>query len=493
MDFFLLSVVLLLLLVSIVVVPYMKMRREMVNFPPGPTPLPFIGSLWKMNTNNIVKSLKEMNKTYGDIFTIYNGHQPYVVLCGYRTIKETLIDKAEEFSGRGPYPTFINFTKGNGIAFSNGEKWKQLRQFALTTLRNFGMGKRSIEERIKEEVQCLVNVIREENGSPIDLNGCLPQSVSNVICSVVFGQRFDYSDKNFQKLVKSIENNFKIMSTSWGVLYNIYPDIMDYVPGPHKKIFSNFESLVDFVEKRVEENKKTLDPNNPRDYIDCFLIKMEKEKMNSNSYFNPTTLVMTTMMLFFAGTETTSSTLRHGFLLLMKYGKIAEKVYREIDDVIGQNRSPSWEDKAHMPYTEAFIHEVQRFADVIPLALTHMLTKDTQIQDYTFPKGTTFIPFLTSVHNDKSHFRNPEKFDPGNFLDENGRFKKSDALMPFSAGKRICPGENLAIMELFLYFTTILQNFTIEAIVPTEEISITPTGVGLSNIPPIYEICLVPR
>ncbi|KAM4642708.1 cytochrome P450 2F2-like isoform 1-T2 [Discoglossus pictus] len=493
MDFFLLSVVLLLLLVSFMVVPYMKMRREMVNLPPGPTPLPFIGSLWKMNINNVVKSLKEMNKTYGDIFTVYHGHQPYIVLCGYHTIKETLIDKMEEFSGRGPYPTFANFTKGDDIVFSDGEKWRQLRHFALITLRNFGMGKRSIMERIKEEVQCLVNVIREKNGSPIDLNDCLPASVSNVICSVVFGQRFDYSNKNFQKLVKSIQNNFKIMSTSWGVLYNIYPDIMDYIPGPHKNLSTNFQSLIDFVKKRVEENKNTLDLDSPRDYIDCFLIKMKKEEMTFNPYFNPTTLVMTTMMLFFAGTETTSATLRHGFLMLMKYPKIAEKVYREIDDVIGHNRSPSWEDKAHMPYTEAFIHEVQRYADVIPLALPHKLTKDTQIRGYTFLKGTIFIPFLTSVHYDKSQFRKPDIFDPGHFLDEDGRFKKSDALMAFSAGKRICPGETLAIMELFLYFTTILHNFTIERLVPPEEISITPTGVGLGSIPPTYEICLVPR
>ncbi|KAM9323992.1 cytochrome P450 2F2-like [Gastrophryne carolinensis] len=492
MELFSCFMALLAVCIAWLLVKYARMMNEKTKLPPGPMPLPIIGTLYKTSASNMVSTLMEMQNIYGDIFTIYQGETPCVVLCGYKTIKETLIDKSEEFSGRGYYATFQDFTKGDGMAFSNGEKWKELRSFAVATLRNFGVGKRSIEERIQQEAQYLIDWLTAAKGSPVNPIYCFSLSVSNVICSVVFGKRFDYNDKHFQKLVSCIQENFKIMSTTWGTLYNVYPNVMKYVPGPHNNLKKNFEALTDFIRTRMESNIKTLDSENPRDFIDCFLIKIQKEKKNKQTFFNETTLVMTTMMQFFAGTETMSTTLRFAFLLLMKHPDIAEKIHQEIDNVIAR-RPPGYKDRNRMPFTEAFIHEVQRYADVIPLALLHKLTKRTQVRNYTFQKGTIFIPFLTSVHFDKTQFKDPANFNVHNFLDENGKFIKNDALMPFSAGKRICPGEMLATMEFFLFLTTILQNFTIKSLIAPEEISVAPDSVGMGNVPPVYEFCLLPR
>lgn len=414
------------------------------------------------------------------------------MLCGYKAIKETLIDKAEEFSGRAYSPSFFDFTKGDDVAFSSGEKWKELRRFSLLTLGSFGVGKSSFEERIREEALYLTEVLRKTNGSPVDLNFPLLRSVSNVICSVVFGNRFEYQDVDFQKLVKCVQDNVRLLSTRWGLLYNIYPNVMRYLPGPHHKIMKNFTFITDFIKKKIENNMKTLDCNNPRDFIDFFLIKMKKEGKNKAIFYNSDTLVMNAFIFFFGGTESVSATLRFTFLLLLKYPSVAEKVYREIDNVIGQ-RPPNYEDRHDMPYTEAFIYEIQRYADVIPLALPHELTMDTEIRNYKFKKGTVFNPVLTSAHNDKTQFRNPENFDPKNFLDENGKLMRNDALLPFSAGKRICPGKSLAIMEIFIFTTTLMQNFMIKSPVPPEKISVAPVGVGLGHIPPTYEICFLPR
>ncbi|XP_056393972.1 cytochrome P450 2F2-like [Hyla sarda] len=469
------------------------LQRRKGKLPPGPKALPFLGNLHQLDTKYLVKSLQELSNKYGPVFTIYLGPQPNVVLFGYKAVKEALVEQADNFSGRGDFPAVYRFTQGNGIAFSNGEKWKVLRRFALVTLRNFGMGKRSVEERIQEEAQFMLEEFRNTKQKPFDPTFFLSRAVSNVICSIVFGDRFQYEDKRFLSLLQFINDNFQVISSGWGKLYNIFPGIMNHLPGPHNRIFKNFENIKSFLLEIVKDHENTLQPECPRDFIDCFLIKMQKEKGNPMSSFNTETLVMTTHNLFFGGTETVSTTLRYGILILMKYPEITEKVHQEIDKVIGRNRCPAVEDRSKMPYTDAVIHEIQRFTSVIPLSLPHCVIQDTQFRGYHLPKGTNVIPVLTSVHNDPEKFKEPEVFNPDNFLDENNRFKNNDAFMPFSTGKRICLGEGLARMELFIFFTTFLQNLNFKPTVHPDEIDLTPSVSGVGNIPATYQLIAVPR
>ncbi|XP_063657792.1 putative inactive cytochrome P450 2G1 [Pan troglodytes] len=146
-----------------------------------------------------------------------------------------------------------------------------------------------------------------------------------------------------------------------------------------------------------------------------------------------------------------------------------------------------------MPYTDVIIHEIQRLVDIVPMGVPHNIIRDTQFRGYLLPKGTDVFPLLGSVLKDPKYFRYPDTFYPQHFLDEQGRFKKNEAFVPFSSGKRICLGEAMARMELFLYFTSTLQNFSLRSLVPLVDIDITPKLSGFGNIPPTYELCLVAR
>ncbi|XP_071467178.1 cytochrome P450 2C26-like isoform X2 [Marmota flaviventris] len=403
------------------------------RLPPGPMPLPILGNILQIDTKNISKSLTNLSKVYGPVFTLYLGTRPTVVLHGYEAVKEALIDHGEVFSGRGSLPLVDRVSKGLGIILTTGSRWKVMRRFSVMTLRNFGMGKRSIEDRVQEEARCLVEELRKTKSSPCDptfLLGCAP---CNVICSIVFHNRFDYKDKDFLNLMRKLNENVQILSSPW-----------------------------------------------------------IQEKGNSQTEFTTEALINTVNDLFGAGTETTTSTLRYGLLLLMKHPEVTAKVQEEIDHVIGRHRSPCMQDKSSMPYTEAVLHEIQRYIDLVPTNLPHAVTCDIKFRNYFIPKGTTIITSLTSVLHDSKEFPNPKKFDPGHFLDESGKFKKSDYFMPFSTGKRICAGEGLARMELFLFLTTILQNFHLKSVVDSKDLDTTPVVNGLVSVLPTYKLCFIP-
>ncbi|XP_053438746.1 cytochrome P450 2C3-like isoform X2 [Nycticebus coucang] len=355
------------------------------KLPPGPTPLPIVGNILQLNTKNISKSISMLAKDYGPVFTLYFGMKPIVVLHGLKAVTEALIDRGEEFSDRGSFPVVEKVSQGLGIVFSSGKMWKHTRRFSLMVLRNMGMGKKTIEDRIQEEALCLVELLRKTNASPCDPTSILSSVPCNVICSVIFQTRFDYSDPTFQALIKYFHENLEIVSTPWIQLYNAFP-LLHYLPGCHKDFFKNISYQKEFILEKIKEHQESLDISNPRDFIDYFLIKMEKEKHNKESEFTMDNLVITIWDMFSAGTETTSTTMRYGLLLLLKHPEIAAKVQEEINHVVGRHRSPCMQDRSHMPYTDAVVHEIQRYIDLVPTSLPHAVTQDIQFREFLIPK-----------------------------------------------------------------------------------------------------------
>ncbi|XP_018422652.1 PREDICTED: cytochrome P450 2G1-like [Nanorana parkeri] len=486
------SAVMVIVLLGLICIAWLKGKTENKTLlPPGPPPLPLIGNLLQMR-HKLLVALEKYREKYGPIFTVYFGSRPVVILCGYDLGKEALIEQKDTFSARGKIPMTEYVLNGFGITATNGERWKQMRRFALTSLRNFGMGKRPIDERIQEEAHFLGEEFSKTKGEPFDPTFLLSCAVSNIICSIVFGRRFDYNDKHFLSLLRNINGILRIMNSGWGLVVYHFERVMRYIPGPPQRGVRYFSELKAFVHEIVEESLKTLDPNSPRHFIDCFLMKIQQNKDKPNTEFHMDNLVASTVNLFTAGTETVSTTLRYGFLILMKYPEVQVKVQKEIDQVLGQ-RCPSAEDKTKMPYTEAVINEIQRFADIIPTGLPHCTIEDVSFQGYVIPKGTDVFSLLTTILKDPTQFTDPEVFSPTRFLDSNGGLEKKAALMPFSAGRRMCPGEGLARMELFIFFSSLLQKFTLTSPVPLEELTLAPEVSSAGHFPCFYRMSAIPR
>jgi cytochrome P450 len=116
-----------------------------------------------------------------------------------------------------------------------------------------------------------------------------------------------------------------------------------------------------------------------------------------------------------------------------------------------------------MPYTEALIAETHRYASITAQGVSHRSLKDQEFKGYMIPQNTLIIPNVYHIHHDPVVWGDPENFRPERFLSPDGKtFKKNDALIPFSVGRRQCLGEALARDSLFLFSTNLFQRFTIE-------------------------------
>uniref|UniRef100_A0AAQ4Q700 Cytochrome P450, family 2, subfamily X, polypeptide 9 n=1 Tax=Gasterosteus aculeatus aculeatus TaxID=481459 RepID=A0AAQ4Q700_GASAC len=393
------SIILLLICIVFIVIQ-LKSRRPK-NFPPGPPVWPILGNILDLSLENPLKDFERLRKTYGNVYRL--------VMTDY------------------------------------GSSWKEQRRFALMNLRNFGMGKDSMEERIHGEIQYTVDTLEKSIGKSFSPQNMFHNAASNIICQVLFGKRFEYEDETIKTVVQCFTENAKIANGPWAMIYDSFPLIRS-LPLPFRRAFKNVE---------------------PGD----------------RSSFSEAQLTMYILDLHFAGTDTTSNTLLTGFLYLMNYPHVQERCQQEIDMVLEGKDQASSEDRNNMPYVQAVIHEFQRVANTVPLSIFHSTTKDTELNGYSIPKGTLIIPNLTSVLNEEGQWKFPNEFNPENFLNDQGEFVKPEAFMPFSAGPRMCLGEGLARMELFLFTVTLLRKFKF----------IWPEDAGEPDFTPVYGVTLTPK
>ncbi|XP_075293021.1 cytochrome P450 2W1 isoform X2 [Opisthocomus hoazin] len=394
------------LLLSAAFYVFKVFKESALNLPPGPFPLPIIGNLHLLDIRRQDKSLMKISEKYGPVFTIHFGFQKVVVLTGYEAVKDALLNMVDVFADRPAIPIFHHIQHGNGAPFQ-----LQLLNMAPT----------------------------------------------NITFAILFGRRFDYEDPTFLTLLRLIDEVMHLLGSPFVHLFNYYP-FLGFLLKPHKTILKKVEEVCVILKKYIKKSKESIKENNLTSYIDALVFKQEEQK-KSNTLFDDANVLASALDLLMAGSETTSTTLQWAILLMMKYPEIQKKVQAEIEQVLVPGCLPTCNDRKNMPYTNAVIHEVQRFVTLLP-HVPRCTSVATHFKGYFIPKGATVIPLLTSVLLDKAQWETPDEFNPNHFLDADGNFVKKKAFLPFSTGRRNCLGESLATMELFIFFTGLMQKFT---------------------------------
>eukprot|EP00066_Takifugu_rubripes_P021936 XP_011611202.1 PREDICTED: cytochrome P450 2U1 isoform X2 [Takifugu rubripes] len=457
------------------------------------------GSKAEGPAKNAAAVLTELAKVYGNVYSIYVGSQLVVVLNGYKVVRDALSNHPDVFSDRPDIPAISIMTKRKGIVFAPyGPLWQKHRRFCLSTLRNFGLGRLGLEPCIVEGLTNikteLLRLEEESGGAGVDPAPVISNAVSNVICSLVLGHRFNHDDQEFRSMLRLMDRGLEICVNSPAVLINVFPLLYHLPFGVFRELRQVERDITAFLKRFIANHQETLDPNNPRDLTDMYLkeISARREAGDVDSGFTEDYLFYIIGDLFIAGTDTTANSVLWVILYMASYPDIQDKVQAEIDGVVGPLRTPSLSDKGKLPFTEAAIMEVQRLTTVVPLAIPHMTSETIEFMGYTIPKGTVVLPNLWSVHRDPTEWDDPDSFDPTRFLDEDGTLLRKECFIPFGIGRRVCMGAQLAKMELFLTVTNLLQTFHFRL----------PEGAprpplqgrfGLTLAPCPYTVCINPR
>ncbi|XP_065289856.2 cytochrome P450 2C20-like isoform X2 [Dermacentor albipictus] len=403
-------------------------------------------------------------KEYGPVYRLRQKHASIVVLNDFNNIKKFYLRK--EFLDRSRF-WVLKSDRFQGLATMNGEPWNLNRRFCMHTLRDFGMGKSYAVDDIVEEFQCVCDQIAEAAGEPVTFYESIMPCAANNISAMLFGRRFP-CDHPARADINRLVNEVAV-AVRFSRIYQFNPGFITALLERVRCTNINLarekvDNLALYAYDRIMEHKATSVKDVNRDFIDAYLKKVQDSKGDPKAPFTVETLVGMVTSFLLAGTSSTAGTIHwHMVKHALEPDTLQARVQREIDDVIGRERRPTWEDRLRMPFTMASVWEMDRWKTSTPLGVPREASEDTVVDDFFIPKGTVILANFWAAHFDPKFWKDPTKFDPTRFLNHDGTLmaRKPEYLLPFSMGKRTCPGEVLATVEIFLGVTSLLQRFRV--------------------------------
>ncbi|KAK8999120.1 hypothetical protein V6N11_070297 [Hibiscus sabdariffa] len=478
------------------------------NLPPSPPALPFIGHLHMLMLDNSDTHvfLWRLSKKYGPLMSLRFGSKLSLVVSSAKMAEEVMKTHDLDFCSR---PNLRGARRLSydalDLAFSPyTDYWKEVRKICVVHLFSRVHKYRSIRE---DEVARLVEKIRRLSvcSKPVNLSEAVICLTSSIICRVGFGRRYDEEEggegSRFHGLLEESEAMFSSFSFAD---YFPFMGWADRFTGFLTRLERTFKELDTFYQQLIDEH---LDPSRSKpeqeDIVDVLLrirtdpdfpfdltidhikaILMVISHIQSylfiisftlDAYINMTWFVCLLCMqnVFIAGTDTVAVTVIWVMTFLMKNPSCLDKTQAEVRDLVGGKGFVNEDDVQGLTYLKAVIKETFRLQPADPLLLPRETLRECSIGGYQVQAETLVYVNIWAIGRDPETWENPEQFCPERFIGNSIDYKGMNfELIPFGAGRRVCPGMRMGVAEVELALANLLYKFDWEM----------PTGMSREDI-----------
>ncbi|CAJ1973349.1 unnamed protein product [Sphenostylis stenocarpa] len=420
-------------------------------------------------------TLGHMADKYGPVFTLRLGAHRTLVVSNQEMIKQCFTVNDRAFASRPKYLAFevlgYDFSM---IGFSPyGSYWRRVRKIAtleLLSSHRIDTLKHVMEAEVKAAMKESYNIWLKNKNSCSEMNRWFGDITLNVMFRAVVGKRFvsdgGESEEN-ERLRKALREVFDL-SGSFTVSDSLpYLRWLD-LDGKEKEMKKTAKELDRFVQVWLEEHKRRRDCDSgerkhDQDLMDV-LLGLVEEGEEFDGHDGDATVKATCLALILAGSDTTTGTMLWALSLLVNNREILSKAVHELDTEIGSEKMVEISDLKKLQYLQAIIKETLRLYPAAPLNMPHESMENCIVGGYDVPSGTRLLTNISKLHRDPSVYPNPLEFCPERFLTTHNEVDLKGQhfeLIPFGAGRRMCPGLSFSLQLLQLTLATLLHGFDV--------------------------------
>ncbi|KIJ63246.1 hypothetical protein HYDPIDRAFT_92560 [Hydnomerulius pinastri MD-312] len=440
-----------------------RRQREGFPFPPGPTPVPFLGNILSIDAEEPWKTYTEWRATYGDILYVRLLDMDFIILNSQKDAIEMLEKRSQIYSDRPFISTLVPFGLDCNFAFAPyGDHWRLCRRIFHQTFRaDAALAFRPMQLRRARQMAGKILHDPDQYSS----------HYSTFSAAVAMSAVYDYEPRpRDDPMVHTVERfiDAAILSTNPEKVIPIkkFPFLLNlpnWCPGSSLRREANHskQCAIEMVEKPYQYVQKRMVTSSERpitSMVSDHITRMQNyDEAYRAEYVEALKKASTTA---FQGMFSTTSTLKIFTLAMVLHPHVWKRAQSEIDAVVGMHTLPDFHDRPFLPYVDAIIRETVRWQPVLPFGVPHAAASSDIYNGLYIPKGMSYAqacPKASAMSRDESRFPNASEFIPERFLNEDGTLNGNDPMQfVFGFGRRVCPGRHTADASLWTAIVTML-------------------------------------
>ncbi|RVW21609.1 Cytochrome P450 89A2 [Vitis vinifera] len=456
-----------------------------LKLPPGPTTVPIIGNLqWLLKSSlELEPILRNLHTKYGPIITLQMGSYPAIFISINSLAHKILVQNGVVFANRpeGPANRIINSNQRNIASAIYGPTWRLLRRNLTAEIlhpsrvRNYSHARKWVLEVLISRLQG-----HSESGESVQVMDHFRYAMFCLLVLMCFGDKLE--EKQIQE-IETIQRRLLLGFPRFNIL-NFWPRVGKVLfRSRWEELFqlhkNQEDTLLPYIRARQrlkqeiqskqnqdsQESGSSSSKNYVLSYVDTLLdlqLPEEKRKLNEGE------MISLCSEFLDGGTDTTSTALQWIMANIVKYPHIQRKLFEEINGVVGEGKEKvEEEDLQKMPYLKAVVLEGLRRHPPGHFVLPHSVTQDITFEGYVIPKYASLNFTVSEMNWNPKIWEDPMKFKPERFLNSKGNGdevfditgSREIKMMPFGAGRRICPGYGLAMLHLEYFLANLVWSF----------------------------------